>query len=199
MKAVTNLVQPRTLKDIQSLNGKLATLGRFLSKGAEKSLPFFKALKRYTNKKTIQCTKEAEEAFQKMKKFMEILPTLTAPIKGKVLIMYLVASTESISVVLIAEMEGKQIPVYFVSRVLQGAELNYPTLEKVTLTLIHATRRLRSIDGRATDNTRIGNQKLGYLRRFLVNGKPGKGSIRSQASGDQAIPPKGEGNHEGIR
>ncbi|GKB30143.1 reverse transcriptase domain-containing protein, partial [Tanacetum coccineum] len=45
VKAVTNLKPPRTLKEIQSLNGKLAALSHFLSKGAEKSLPFFKALK----------------------------------------------------------------------------------------------------------------------------------------------------------
>ncbi|GKD08685.1 reverse transcriptase domain-containing protein [Tanacetum coccineum] len=42
VKAVTNLDPPRTLKDIQSLNGKLAALSRFLSKGAERSLAFFK-------------------------------------------------------------------------------------------------------------------------------------------------------------
>ncbi|GKA68695.1 reverse transcriptase domain-containing protein [Tanacetum coccineum] len=64
--------------------------------------------------KRIFSMKEDEKAFQKMKKFMEILPTLTAPIKGEVLVM-----------------------------VLQGAELNYPTLEKVILALIYATRRLR--------------------------------------------------------
>nr|GEW47232.1 transposon Ty3-G Gag-Pol polyprotein [Tanacetum cinerariifolium] len=35
VKVVTDLDQPRKLKDIQSLNGKLAALSRFLSKGAE--------------------------------------------------------------------------------------------------------------------------------------------------------------------
>ncbi|GKE14123.1 reverse transcriptase domain-containing protein, partial [Tanacetum coccineum] len=72
----------KTLKEIQSLNGKLAALSGFLSKGADKSLPFFKALKSCTDKKTIQWTGDAEEAFRKMKEFIEILPTLTAPIKG---------------------------------------------------------------------------------------------------------------------
>ncbi|GKD18272.1 hypothetical protein Tco_1207430, partial [Tanacetum coccineum] len=104
VKAVTNLEPPRTLKEIQSLNGKLATLSRFLSKGAEKSLPFFKALKSCMDKKTIQWTADAEEAFRRMKELMEILPTLTAPIKGEVLVM-----------------------------VLQGAELNYPAIEKLIL------------------------------------------------------------------
>ena len=33
--------------------------------------------------------------------------------------------------------------IYFVSRALQGAEINYPNLEKVALALVHAARRLR--------------------------------------------------------
>ncbi|GKE97984.1 reverse transcriptase domain-containing protein [Tanacetum coccineum] len=78
-----------------------------------------------------------------MKKFMEILPTLTAPIKGEALTMYLTASTKSISATLFMERDEGQLPIYFVSRVLQGAELNYPTLEKIILALVHATRRLR--------------------------------------------------------
>ncbi|GKB00663.1 reverse transcriptase domain-containing protein [Tanacetum coccineum] len=38
VKAVNDLEQPRTRKEIQSFNGKLAPLSRFLSKGAEKVL-----------------------------------------------------------------------------------------------------------------------------------------------------------------
>ncbi|GKD79852.1 hypothetical protein Tco_1342473 [Tanacetum coccineum] len=44
-EAVMKLQSPQTLKEAQSLNGKLASLNRFLSKSAEKSLPFFKTLK----------------------------------------------------------------------------------------------------------------------------------------------------------
>ncbi|GJT14341.1 hypothetical protein Tco_0861383 [Tanacetum coccineum] len=53
VKAITNLKPPITLKEIQSLNGKVASLSRFLSNGADRSLLFFKALKSCTNKKTI--------------------------------------------------------------------------------------------------------------------------------------------------
>ncbi|GKA36298.1 reverse transcriptase domain-containing protein [Tanacetum coccineum] len=44
-ETMIKLQSPRTLKEVQSLNGKLASLNRFLSKSAEKSLPFFKTLK----------------------------------------------------------------------------------------------------------------------------------------------------------
>ncbi|GJZ37175.1 reverse transcriptase domain-containing protein [Tanacetum coccineum] len=43
--AVLSLLSPKCLKDVQKLNGKLASLNRFLAKSAETSLPFFKTLK----------------------------------------------------------------------------------------------------------------------------------------------------------
>ncbi|GJW03847.1 hypothetical protein Tco_1562703 [Tanacetum coccineum] len=64
VKAITDVGQLKTLKDVQSLNGKIAALSRFLSKGAERSLPFFKVLKSYTDKKNIQWTQEVEAALQ---------------------------------------------------------------------------------------------------------------------------------------
>nr|GFA37413.1 hypothetical protein [Tanacetum cinerariifolium] len=110
--------------------------------GAEKLLPFFKALKSCVDNKTIQWTVDAEEALWKMKEFMEILPTLTTLIKSDVLVMYLAVSTESICTALLADREERQVPIYYVSRVLQGVELNYPGLEKIILALMHDARRL---------------------------------------------------------
>ncbi|GKC42971.1 reverse transcriptase domain-containing protein [Tanacetum coccineum] len=49
-EAVLQLPSSRTIKEVQSLNGKLASLNRFLSKSAEKSLPLFKTLKKCIKK-----------------------------------------------------------------------------------------------------------------------------------------------------
>ncbi|GJZ75980.1 reverse transcriptase domain-containing protein [Tanacetum coccineum] len=87
--AVLSLPSPRCIKDVQKLNGKLASLNRFLSKSAEKSLPFFKTLKKCTKKSDFQWTPEAEEAFKQMKKLIAELPTLTAPRENEELIIYL--------------------------------------------------------------------------------------------------------------
>ncbi|GJV31212.1 reverse transcriptase domain-containing protein [Tanacetum coccineum] len=113
------------------------------SKGANKTLPFLKTLKNYTKGKIVQWTTEVDEAFQNMKKFIETLPTVTSSIEGETLVLYLAASEGSISVVLLVERGKKQVTVYFVSRALQGAELEYLELEKLILALIHAARRLR--------------------------------------------------------
>lgn len=48
--AITKMQSPKSLQEVQSLNGKLVALSRYLSKSAEKSLPFFKALKNSINK-----------------------------------------------------------------------------------------------------------------------------------------------------
>ncbi|GKA69602.1 reverse transcriptase domain-containing protein, partial [Tanacetum coccineum] len=135
VEAVLNLPFPKCLKDVQKLNGKLASLNRFLSKSAKKSLPFFKTLKKCTKKSDFQWTAEAEMAFKQMKRLIAELPMLTAPKEKEELIMYLAATKESISAVLMTERDGKQMPIYFVSRALQGLEINYTLMEKLILAL----------------------------------------------------------------
>ncbi|GJS00103.1 reverse transcriptase domain-containing protein [Tanacetum coccineum] len=76
---------------------------------------------------------EAEMAFKQMKKLIAELPMLTAPKEKEELIMYLAATKEAISLVLMTERDGKQMPIYFVSRVLQGSEINYTPIEKLIL------------------------------------------------------------------
>nr|GEX10815.1 hypothetical protein [Tanacetum cinerariifolium] len=92
-----------TTPSIKSLNEKLAALSRFLSKRAERSLPFFKVLKSCKGKKKIHWTDEADKAIKEIKKFVQALPTLTAPKAGETLIMYLAKSKESINAALFAE------------------------------------------------------------------------------------------------
>ncbi|GKE00906.1 hypothetical protein Tco_1388889, partial [Tanacetum coccineum] len=87
---------PQTLKEAQSLNGKVASLNRFLSKSAEKSLPFFKTLKRCTKKSDFQWTPKAERAFQGMKQCIAELPMVAALRPKEELIMYLCAAREAV-------------------------------------------------------------------------------------------------------
>nr|GEU34341.1 hypothetical protein [Tanacetum cinerariifolium] len=100
---------PKVFK-VQKLNGKLASLNRFLSKLVEKSLPFFKTLKKCTKKSDFQWTPEAEEAFKEMKQSIAELPMLTAPKEKEELIIYLAAAIEAISAVLMTERNGSKCP-----------------------------------------------------------------------------------------
>ena len=46
VRAIMELEPPRTVKEVQSLNGKIVALNRFVSKATDKCLPFFHTLKK---------------------------------------------------------------------------------------------------------------------------------------------------------
>ncbi|GJS51271.1 reverse transcriptase domain-containing protein [Tanacetum coccineum] len=141
--AVLSLPSPKCLKDVQKLNGKLASLNRFLAKLVEKSLPFFKTLKKCTKKSDFHWTTKAEEAFKQIKRLIAELPMLVVPMEKEELIVYLAATKEMVSAVLMTEREAKQMPIYFVSRELRGPEINYTSMEKLVMALVHASKRLK--------------------------------------------------------
>nr|GEX99871.1 hypothetical protein [Tanacetum cinerariifolium] len=68
--------------------------------------------------------KLAKEAFKEMKQSIAKLPMLTAPKENEELIIYLAAAKEAVCAVLMTERDGKQVPIYFVSRALQGPEIS---------------------------------------------------------------------------
>ncbi|GKC78753.1 reverse transcriptase domain-containing protein [Tanacetum coccineum] len=140
---VLSLPSPKCLKDVQKLNRKLASLNRFLAKSVEKSLSFYKTLLKYTKKSDFHWTIEAEEAFKQMKQLIAELLMLTAPMEKEELIVYLAATKETVSAVLITERKAKQMPIYFVSRALRGPERNYTSMEILVLALVHASKRLK--------------------------------------------------------
>ncbi|GKU98065.1 hypothetical protein SLEP1_g11117 [Rubroshorea leprosula] len=77
IRAITEMEPPKSIKDIQRLTERVATLHRFISKSADKCLPFFK--------------------------IMSSPPLLTKAIDGEILYLYLGVSDEAISSVLLRE------------------------------------------------------------------------------------------------
>ncbi|GJZ81611.1 reverse transcriptase domain-containing protein [Tanacetum coccineum] len=103
-----------------------------------------KGLKVCPDKKSdFHWTTEAEEAFKQMKQLITELPMLTTPMEKEELIVYLAVAKETVSAVLMTEREAKQMPIYFVSRALRGPEINYTSMEKLVLALVHASKRLK--------------------------------------------------------
>ncbi|GKE46715.1 reverse transcriptase domain-containing protein [Tanacetum coccineum] len=142
-EAVLQLPSPWTIKEVQSLNRKLDSLNRILSKSAEKSLSLFKTLKKCIKKSELHWTPEAEQAFKKLKQHLSQLPLLVAPKSKEELIVYLSTSYRAVSAVLMTERGTVQTTVYFVSRALQGPELNYTPMEKLVLSLVFSAKRLQ--------------------------------------------------------
>ncbi|XP_060960937.1 uncharacterized protein LOC133031455 [Cannabis sativa] len=92
--------------------------------------------------KKFQWTEKCEEAFKALKTHLGQPPILSKPMTGEVLSIYLAVSEYAISSVLIREDQGRQYPVYYVSKRLLGAETRYPQMEKLAFALVISSRKL---------------------------------------------------------
>ena len=63
------MMSPKTVKEVQKLTRRIATLNKFVSKATNKCLPFFKTLKQ-----AFAWTNECEIAFQELKRYLSIHP-----------------------------------------------------------------------------------------------------------------------------
>ena len=138
MRAILELEPLRTVKVVQSLNGKVAALNKFVSKATDRCLPFFRVLK-----KSFEWTDECQKAFKDLKKYLSSLPLLNPSMPGEELYLYIAISQAAVSAALVRDEGGSQRPVYFISRAFRGAEERYPRMEKLAFALVTAARKLK--------------------------------------------------------
>uniref|UniRef100_A0A2N9HHU0 Uncharacterized protein n=1 Tax=Fagus sylvatica TaxID=28930 RepID=A0A2N9HHU0_FAGSY len=138
IKAILEMQPPKNTKEVQRLTGRIAALNRFMSRSTDKCLPFFKTLK-----KAFEWTDECQQAFEELKKYLTEPPLLSPSKQGEELYLYLAVSPTAVSSALIREEARRQLPVYYTSRALRGAEERYPPMEKLAFALVTAARKLR--------------------------------------------------------
>ena len=138
IRAIMEMAPPRNIKEVQSLNGKIAALNRFVSRATDRCLPFFRTLKR-----SFEWTTECQQAFEELKVYLSSPPLLSPSQPGEELFLYLAVSPAAISAALVREEERIQKPVYYASRVLRGAEERYPPMEKLAFALVTAACKLK--------------------------------------------------------
>jgi dsDNA-binding SOS-regulon protein len=113
----------------------------------EKALPFYALMKKSDDK--FEWTEEADVAFAQLKKVLSTSPVLVAPNEKEPLLLYIAATHQVVSTVLVVERseEGKahgvQRPVYFVSEVLSSTKQRYPHYQKLTYSVFTTTQKLR--------------------------------------------------------
>ena len=84
---IMELEPPKMVKNVQSLNGKIAALNRFVLKAMDKCLPFF-----HTFRKSFEWTDKHQKASKDLKKYLSSLPLLSPSKPGKELYLYLAVS-----------------------------------------------------------------------------------------------------------
>ena len=97
------------------LTGQIAALNRFIARATDRSLPFFKALKRGAE---FAWTDKCERYSQELKAYLGKAPILLKPLQGEILVLYLVVSEAAVSAVLIGLEGNVELPVFYVSRAL---------------------------------------------------------------------------------
>jgi hypothetical protein len=139
------MAKPSNKKDVMKLTGMMAALGRFIRKLRKKGLPFFKLLKKADK---FLCDNEAQKAFEALKESLITPPIMTPLVPGETLL-YISATTNVVTTVLVAEREEEgwaypvQRPVYYVSEVLADAKTRYSQPQKFLYTLLITSRKLR--------------------------------------------------------
>jgi len=127
---------PTNVKEVQQLTGRMAALSHFLSASGDKGYTYFKFLKKNNR---FAWTNECEEAFTKLKEYLASPPILGKPVSGIPIRLYFAITDQAISLVILQDQDRVQKPVHFVSKVLQGPEIRYQTIEKAALFVVFAT------------------------------------------------------------
>jgi ribonuclease HI len=144
IQAIINMTPPQSTRDVQRLTGRLAALNRFISKSAERSLPFLKTLH---GSKDFAWGPDQAATFASLKQHLTDLAILTIPDPSLSLLLYIAASPCAVSAALVQEQnrEGmtRQCPVYYVSEVLMASKCNMTELEKISYAVVMASRKLR--------------------------------------------------------
>jgi hypothetical protein len=144
----------RDLKGVQKVLGCLATLSRLISRLGEKGLPLYRLLKKHER---FSWTVEAQEVLDKLKATLTHAPILTPPQGGEPLYLYVAATTQVVSTVIVVERaeEGHtlpvQRPVYYISEVLFETKAGYPQIQK----LLYAWCSRGASSGTITRPTRL--------------------------------------------
>ena len=114
IEAILTMPPPTKLREVQRLSGRIAALGRFISKLGEKALPFYQLMKKADK---FEWAEEAQVAFTQLKRVLSTPLILIAPAEKEPIFLYVAATNRVVSTVLVVERdEGKghlvQRPIY---------------------------------------------------------------------------------------
>ena len=141
IEAIQKMPEPKNLRELRDLQGKLAYIRRFISNLAGRCQPFNRFMKKDVH---FNQDEACSNAFACIKRYLLNPPVLGAPIPRKPLVLYIAAQEKSLGALMAQENEkAKERALYYLSRTLNGVELNYSPIEKICHALFFAIDKLK--------------------------------------------------------
>ncbi|GMP59684.1 hypothetical protein CsSME_00022869 [Camellia sinensis var. sinensis] len=128
--AIKNMPRPTNLDELRTFLGRASYLRWFIPAMVEITQPFNSLLK-----KDVRFTWN-----EKHQKAFEALSM--TPQSARSLLLYITSALKSVGALLAQEIDGLERPVYYMSKVIQGAEIRYFPIERHCLALVFATKKL---------------------------------------------------------
>ena len=141
IELIANLPTPKTVKEIRSFLGHAGFYRRFIKDFSIISKPFCNLLTKDT---IFEWTENCENAFVKLKSMLTSAPIMQPPDWTLPFEIMCDASDYAVGAVLGQRKDKKPYVIYYASKTLNGAQLNYTTTEKELLAVVFALDKFRS-------------------------------------------------------
>jgi len=140
VEAIQQIDLPRNKKEIQSFNGKMNFLRRFVPNLAEHLREITNMLKKDS---VVKWTEEALTSFNLVKLALSSAPVLISLDYTQDFILFSFASEHTMAAVLMQKRDQHEKPIAFFSRTIRDAALKYNIIENQALSLVKALKYFR--------------------------------------------------------
>jgi len=138
---IQEMQPPRNLKELRGLQRRLAYIRRFISNLLGRCQPFTKLMKKGVS---FVWDSACQESFEEIKRYFTHPPVLAAPVSGKPFLIYVRVMDHSLGALLAQNNDqGYKQVIYYLSRIMIGAEHRYNLVEKECLALVFVVQKMR--------------------------------------------------------
>ena len=141
IELISKLPPPKTVKDIRSFLGHAGFYRRFIQKFSTISRPLCNLLEKEA---TFDWTQQCEDAFRTLVAKLTSAPIVQPPDWNLPFEIMCDASNFALGAVLGQRRDGKPFVVYYASKTLNSAQMNYTTTEKELLAVVFALEKFRA-------------------------------------------------------
>ena len=134
IKAIQDMLMPRTQKEVRGFMGWLNYIFRFISHLTDKCDPIFKLLKKHDSG---EWNEDCQKAFNQVKEYLSSQPILVPSALERSLILYLAIHERFMGCILRQhdETEKKKWAIQYLNKKFTNYETRYPLVEKICCTL----------------------------------------------------------------